>query len=186
MRVVVFALALVVTALVGCTKAEEHAAAGHDHGAETKAAAEAAPKKMDREAVDPDGVVRRGQKLSESPVLTVAELSAKAQELDGKTVKVQGPVDTVCQPMGCWFVIKDGEHTIRVSSKGHDVFMPKSSAGKVAVAEGEFKLKNLTKEQAQHFEDEKNRKEGEERKVFTEDVKELSIALVGVELRPAS
>jgi hypothetical protein len=185
----------VVVALVGCTSSES----GHDHhgghadhadhgkaGAPVAKADGEAPKKVDREQVDADGIVRRGVMTADA-ALTMTEVATKASELDGKTIKVTGKVDSVCQPMGCWFVMKgDGGETIRVSSKGHDVFMPKSSAGRIATAVGEFKVRTISKEQAQHFEDEKDRKPGEERKVFTEDVKELSIALTGVELRPAS
>jgi len=182
---------LVVSALALAAAACSNPDAGHaEHGAATQAAAQAtaaaAPKKVDREQVDADGIVRRGT-MTDGAALTMAEVAAKATELDGKTIKVTGKVDSVCQPMGCWFVMKgDAGEIIRVSSKGHDVFMPKSSAGRVATAVGEFKVRTLSKEQAQHFEDEKELKEGETRKVFTEDVKELSIALTGVELRPAT
>lgn len=185
MRVLVVSAA-VVLAVSGCSKSadHEHGAGSHTHG--DAAPMGEAPKKVDREAVDPDGVVRRGA-MTEGVALTVAELAAKSAELDGKTVKVAGKVDSVCQPMGCWFVMTgDAGETVRVSSKGHDVFMPKSSAGRVATAVGEFKVRTLSKEQAQHFEDEKELKEGEARKVFTEDVKEFSLSLTGVELRPAT
>jgi hypothetical protein len=155
---------VVLMSLVACSKPAE-TTAEPPHGAETKAAAEAAAK----------------------PALTAAEVAAKAKELDGKTVKLTGTVDSVCQPMGCWFVIKGDtpEQNIRVSSKGHNVFMPKSSAGRAVVAEGELKVRTLSKEQAQHFEDEKELKAGETRKVFTGDVVELSLALTAVELQPA-
>ena len=182
------AVLLAVVGVVGCSKSEEHAehgaAHGDEHGEATKAAA--APAKIDRETVDADGIVRRGTLTAAAP-LTVTEATQKAAELDGKSVKISGTVESVCQPMGCWFVMKgDAGETIRVSSKGHNVFMPKSSAGRVAVAEGDLTVRTLSKEQAQHFEDEKELKAGETRKVFDADVKELSLALVGVELRPAS
>jgi hypothetical protein len=184
------AVLLAVVGVVGCSKSEEHAehgaAHGDEHGEATKAAAAAAPAKIDRETVDADGIVRRGTLTAAAP-LTVTEATQKAAELDGKSVKISGTVESVCQPMGCWFVMKgDAGETIRVSSKGHNVFMPKSSAGRVAVAEGDLTVRTLSKEQAQHFEDEKELKAGETRKVFDADVKELSLALVGVELRPAS
>jgi hypothetical protein len=177
---------VVLMSLVACSKPAETTADPH-HGAETKAAAEVAAKPVDRETVDADGMVRRGEKLSAEAALTAAEVAAKAKELDGKTVKLTGTVDSVCQPMGCWFVIKGDtpEQNIRVSSKGHNVFMPKSSAGRAVVAEGELKVRTLSKEQAQHFEDEKELKAGETRKVFTGDVVELSLALTAVELQPA-
>lgn len=186
MRVLVVSAALAL-AVSGCSKSTDDAhGAPAEHGAATDADAAAAPKKVDREAVDPDGVVRRGA-MTEGVALTVAELAAKSAELDGKVVKVAGKVDSVCQPMGCWFVMTgDAGETVRVSSKGHDVFMPKSSAGRMATAVGEFKVRTLSKEQAQHFEDEKELKEGEARKVFTEDVKEFSLSLTGIELRPAT
>ncbi len=192
---ITLALAAAVACSGACTKNDAAAVhAGHDgkgehaeHGAATKDAVAKADKPVDRETVDPDGVVRRGTISPDAELVTVSQLAAKAAEMNGKTVKVQGVVESVCQPMGCWFVMKgDGGETIRVSSKGHNVFMPKSSAGRLATAEGEFTLRTLSKEQAQHFEDEKERKEGEERKVFTEDVKEMSIALTAVELRPAT
>lgn len=149
-----------------------------DHGAVAK---------VGREVVDADGVVRRGVALSGEPTLTVAEAAAKSAELDGKVIKLTGKVDSVCQPMGCWMVLAgDKGEKVRVSSKGHDIFLPKSSAGRLATVEGEFKQKVLSKEQAQHFEDERELKEGEVRKVFTEDAKEFSVNVVGLELKPAA
>lgn len=141
-----------------------------------------------REAVDVDGIVRRGNKLSDLPILTVSTAKAKASELDGKTVKIEGKVESVCQAMGCWFVLQGdtAQDTIRISSKGHDVYVPRSAAGKVATVEGELKVKTLTPEAAQHFEDERELKAGETRKKFTAPVTELSLGVVALEMRPAS
>ncbi|MBM4279788.1 MAG: DUF4920 domain-containing protein [Deltaproteobacteria bacterium] len=143
--------------------------------------------KPDRDQVDADGVIRRGAKLSEGAALTVVDAVAKAADLDGKNVKITGRVDSVCQAMGCWFTLaNDGGPSIRISSKGHDIFVPRGAAGRVATVEGEFKVKTLSKEQAQHFEDERPLKAGETRKTFTEDVKELSLAITAVEMTPAT
>jgi hypothetical protein len=155
--------------------------------ANTEHEAHGATAKVGREVVDADGVVRRGTVLSSDPALTVSEAAAKSGDLDGKVVKLTGTVDSVCQPMGCWMVLAgDKGEKVRVSSKGHDIFLPKSSAGRLAVVEGEFKQKVLSKEQAQHFEDERELKAGEVRKVFTEDSKEFSVNVVGLELKPAA
>ena len=190
MRAVLLLSSALFLAVVGCSKTDEHVGTEHAaqaaHGEATKEAAAATPAKVDRETVDADGIVRRGTLTAAAP-LTVSEATAKAAELDGKSVKITGTVESVCQPMGCWFVMKgEGDQTIRVSSKGHNVFMPKSSAGRLAIAEGDLTVRTLSKEQAQHFEDEKELKAGETKKVFDADVKELSLALVGVELKPAS
>jgi hypothetical protein len=153
----------------------------------TEPAEHHASAKPDREQVDTDGVIRRGAKLSDGAALTVADAVAKAAELDGKNVKITGRVDSVCQAMGCWFTLaNDGGPSIRISSKGHDIFVPRGAAGRVATVEGEFKVKTLSKEQAQHFEDERPLKAGETRKTFTEDVKELSLAITAVEMTPAT
>jgi hypothetical protein len=157
-------------------KGGEHAAEHHEMA------------KPDREQVDADGVVRRGAKLVDGAAITVADAVAKSAELDGKAVKITGRVASVCQAMGCWFTITapEGGASIRISSKGHDIFVPKSAAGRIATLEGEFKVKTLSKEQAQHFENERPLAPGETHKTITEDVKELSIAVTGLEMAPAT
>ena len=153
---------------------------GEHHGEKTGA-------KIDREQVDADGVVRRGTKLSDLTALTVAEATQKP-DIDGKLVKLTGTVDSVCQPMGCWMVLAGDkpEQRVRITSKGHDIFVPKSAAGKTATVEGEFKLKIVPLSTAQHYEDERELKAGEAKKVFTEDQKEFSVSVVGLEIKPAT
>jgi hypothetical protein len=189
MRLVAVSSLLVAIVLVGCQKpaAEAASPAAPAAAAEVAAAPDATPKK-DREHVDADGVVRRGAKLTEGTALTVAEAIAKASEIDGKAVKITGKVENVCQAMGCWFTITapEGGQSIRISSKGHDIFVPKAAAGRVATVDGEFKVRTLSKEQAQHFEDERELKAGEAKKTFTEDVKELSIAITALEMKPTA
>ncbi len=143
--------------------------------------------KIDREQVDGDGVVRRGAKLSDLTALTVAEVISKP-DVDGKLVKLTGQVESVCQPMGCWMILAGDKpnERVRITSKAHDIFVPKSSAGRQATVEGEFKLKIVPQATAQHFEDERELKAGETRKAFTEDQKEYSVSVVGLELKPAA
>lgn len=158
----------------------------HDDGA-AHHGGEKTGQKIDRDQVDADGVIRRGAKLSDLTALTVSDASTKAAEIDGKLVKITGKVESVCQPMGCWLVLEgDQGEKVRITSKNHDVFVPKSAAGSVATVEGEFKVKVLPKETAQHYEDERALKAGETKKTFTEDSKELSVSVVGLELKPAA
>jgi hypothetical protein len=140
----------------------------------------------DREHVDNDGVVRRGKPLSpDLEQLTVSVASTKAKDLDGKTVKVSGTVESVCVPQGCWFVVQGDtpDQKIRITSKGHDIFVPKSSVGLKAVVEGELKVKTLDQKTAQHYEDERELKPGEQRKQFSGDVQELSLSVVALEMK---
>jgi hypothetical protein len=160
------------------TKTGMHTEHGEEHNA--------GPAVKGREEVDADGVVRRGQKLSDAVAVSVSGAKAKSLELDGKTVKVQGKVESVCQAMGCWFIMQGEkpEDTIRITSKGHDIFVPQSAAGRTAIVEGEFKVKTLDKATAQHFEDERPLKPGEQKKTITEDQKELSLAVTALEMKP--
>ena len=152
---------------------------GEDHEAHAKGA-------VDRETVDADGVVRRGTPLTpDLETLPVSLAVAKAKELDGKKVKLTGKVESVCQPMGCWFVVQGDkpDDKVRISTKAHNIFVPKSSVGNTATVEGTITIKTLTKETAQHYEDERELKAGETKKTVTADVTELSIDVAGLEMK---
>ena len=163
----------------GVPPAEAHGEHG-DHGEQAA--------KVDREQVDADGVVRRGPPMARGEILPVSVASQQAKALDGKHVTITGTVESVCQPMGCWFVVQGDkpEDKVRISSKGHDIFVPKSAAGMLATVEGDLLVKTLTKETAQHYEDERELKAGETRKTFTADTQELSISVRSLELRKKS
>lgn len=161
-------------------KSASAAAPGGDHHADHAKGA------VDRETVDADGVVRRGTPLTpDLETLSVSAAVAKAKELDGKKVKLTGKVESVCQPMGCWFVVQGDkpDDKVRISTKAHNIFVPKSSVGNTATVEGTITIKTLTKETAQHYEDERELKPGETRKTFTGDVTELSIDVAGLEMK---
>ncbi len=134
----------------------------------------------DRMAREDDGSVRRGVALSDGETMTVAQVFTKASDLDKKIVKVEGTVDSVCSKSGCWFVVQDGEQTIRITSKGYKFFVPSDVKGHKATIEGELAIKELSQEEAQHFEDDKN---GDKAKKVEGPKKELSIAAVGLEMK---
>ncbi len=96
----------------------------------------------DREQVDPDGVVRRGLALSDAKALSVGEVVAQKTALAGKVIKVNGEVGKVCQAMGCWFVLKSGDDSIRITSKDHGFFVPAQCTGMSATVEGDFALED--------------------------------------------
>jgi hypothetical protein len=72
---------------------------------------------------------------------------------DGATVKVSGVIDSVCQKMGCWLVLKDGEQTARVLMKDHGFTVPLDSRGKSAVVEGTVKSRTFSEAQVKHLEE---------------------------------
>src|SRR5688500_16369724 len=86
--------------------------------------------------------------------LTLKEATPLATLLDtpddyvGKMVQVKGKVAEVCQMMGCWLQIQDGEKAVRFKVKDGDIMFPKDAAGRKATAEGVFKKIELNQTQA--------------------------------------
>lgn len=72
-------------------------------------------------------------------------------------VQVSGEVDQVCQKMGCWMVIKDGDHMARVLMKDHKFAVPFDGKGKKAVVEGTIVAKELSEAQVKHIEEDAGR-----------------------------
>lgn len=129
---------------------------------------------MERDQIDPDGVVRRGAQLSGAAALSVSEVLAQADALAGKSVKVTGMVDKVCQKKGCWFVVKEGDETIRITAKGYGFFVPSKSPGMTATIEGELSVKMLDEAAAKHYE-----AEG----AAPASMKEVAIAAAALEMK---
>lgn len=196
-RMLALPLALALPAgLVACTQGGAQAPATGTAKAEAKA--EAAPEKaapaeaagstkglsrQTREDVDADGVVRRGIALSDGTALSVGELHDKAGEMNGKSVKVTGEVAQVCQKSGCWFALRDGDKTIRITSKGYKYFVPSGAAGMTAVVEGEIAVKTLDVKEAQHYADDAAEATGKPAEKVTAPVQEIAIASIGLEMR---
>ena len=181
----VFPTALAFATLAACslTGPSDPAATGEV----TKPARSPAPRgesPEDRDHVDPDGIVRRGESLSAAKVHTVADVMAGAQKLDGRLVKVTGTVGKVCRKSGCWFELKgdDDKHGIRITSKGYRFFVPSKAAGMKATLEGDIKVRLLDVATAQHYADDEAEGTGKPAAKVTAPVPEISIAAVGLEM----
>lgn len=102
---------------------------------------------------------------AETMQVTIAQLFENPQNLEGKMIKTDGNITEVCQSMGCWAIISDGTNEIRLVTQ-HKFFLPKDCAQSSATVEGTFKVKEITEEQARHYND-----EAKNPKVKTEDIK---------------
>ena len=89
-----------------------------------------------------------GKPLTLDKPITIAEVTGKPDTFAGKTVQVKGKVTEVCQMMGCWMSLNDGEKSIRIKVNDGDIVFPKDSIGKTAIAEGLLTRIDLTKDQA--------------------------------------
>jgi hypothetical protein len=180
-----FALALV--ALAACTEPPATASAGDapSTGEASKPAGKGSTPAT-RNQVDPDGVVRRGKTLSNQDTLTVAQAYAKAGELTGKTVKIEGTVKKACSAKGCWMSLEGDEAgpPIRVTAFDYGFFVPKDSPGMAATVEGRFEVKELSVEKAQHYEDDRVAGTDEAPRKIEAPVLEGALVAQGLELRP--
>ena len=119
--------------------------------AETTAAPAAAPAQ--------DGwKLTRGEPLKGAKAVKLAEVLAKPQAHDGKTVLVEGTVRKACERKGCWMELaadgKDKSPGVRVTFKDYGFFVPLDSAGSQARVEGVLKVAELSDSRAQHYESE--------------------------------
>jgi hypothetical protein len=125
---------------------------GHAHGEEAECHHPPQAK-----ATATDGwTLTRGDKLQGAPAVTLAELLARPQAHQGKTVLLEGQVRQACQRRGCWMELAEGAKGpgVRVTFKDYGFFVPPDSAGAQARVEGVVELAELSDKAAQHYESE--------------------------------
>jgi hypothetical protein len=124
-----------------------------------------------------------GAPLSNASPVELATVLASPQAFEGKTVKLQGKVNTVCQKKGCWMTLSekpDGPR-VRVTFKDYGFFVPKDLPGRRVLAEGTFEVKTLPQAQAQHYAEDEAAAGGKPRPVAGDEV-EMSLVASGVAL----
>lgn len=91
-----------------------------------------------------------GKPLTLPEPVPLTDIAANPARFVDKTVQVRGRVTEVCEMMGCWMNLVDpsGERSIRIKVNDGDLVFPKSSVGKIAIAEGKLSKLVLTREQA--------------------------------------
>lgn len=185
--------ALLALGVAACTQAEGQSPAAAPKSAASQPASQpaAAPagyssaglSSAQRNDVDADGVVRRGLVLSAAPTFTVAQVHQQAEALNGKVVKVSGEVSKVCQKAGCWFILREGDKSIRITSKGYKYFVPSDAPGMDGVVEGDLQVKVLDVKTAQHYAEDEAEATGKPAEKVEAPVHEIAVASVGLELR---
>ena len=81
-----------------------------------------------------------GSGVTQEKAVKVADLLAAPDTYLGKTVRVDGVVQAVCQTMGCWIQLGDDENGTGIQFKVDDgvIVFPKDGKGHKASAEGTF------------------------------------------------
>ena len=77
-----------------------------------------------------------GEGQFNSPPAKLEQILANPGEFEGKKVVVEGRVREVCQRLGCWLKIAAEKSEVRIVTKDHAFFVPKTLKGKTVKAEG--------------------------------------------------
>lgn len=143
-------------ALAGCASAEEKKTTFV--APPVPAAAEEEP--GEAPSVEPQEEVETfGDPLgTKSPVVSLADLLAKAEAFEGKTIRTSGVVRAVCTKRGCWMEVRPEEvregATMRVKFFGYAFFMPKDSRGAKLTIEGKAHVTRYTADEVAYLEGE--------------------------------
>ncbi|AEI62223.1 DUF4920 domain-containing protein [Corallococcus macrosporus] len=109
-------------------------------------------------AADTGWKLTRGEPLKGAKAVKLADVLARPQAHDGKTVLLEGQVRKACERKGCWMELaasgQDKGPGVRVTFKDYGFFVPLDSAGSQARVEGVLKVAELSDSRAQHYESE--------------------------------
>ncbi len=99
-----------------------------------------------------------GEPFTDAKAVPLADAMKDAAKYADKPIKVEGEIRDVCQNKGCWLVVTDGEHAMRVTFKAYGFFVPKDAAGKRVVLEGTVAKETIDEDQARHYAEESKQK----------------------------
>ena len=94
-----------------------------------------------------------GVKLDHSlPKLSMQDLVTDSPSHLAKPFQVETRIAKVCQKKGCFFIAQQDQHVLRVSFRDYGFFIPTDSSGKTVTLAGVLVQKEISPQQAAHFE----------------------------------
>lgn len=92
----------------------------------------------------------------EMPLTPLAAILAEPASFRDQVVRTEGQIAQVCQRMGCWMELRDGEDgpAVRVPMAGHGFFLPRTASGRQAMMQGRVAMRELTPAARAHLESE--------------------------------
>lgn len=124
-----------------------------------------------------------GEKITVDGATPIAELKTLMGEQKELKIKLEAPIDAVCQKKGCWMDLKTAEgEPMRVTFKDYAFFVPKDAAGKTAIVDGVAKIEETSVADLQEYAKDAG-KSKEEIAAIKEPKKELVFEASGVVLR---
>lgn len=97
--------------------------------------------------------------------VTFIDLVTSPEKYENMEVVVTGNVNDVCAKEGCWMILGNGDKEILIKTL-HVFVVPKDCYDNTAVVNGVFNVKEISEEQARHFND-----ESKTTKIKSEDIK---------------
>jgi hypothetical protein len=98
-----------------------------------------------------------GAELEPAAVHRLAELARHPSEFYDRTVLVEARVEAVCQKVGCWMKLVDGDGTALVrweAGCGGAYTFPKDAAGKRVIVQGSYYPKEIAPADIEHLREE--------------------------------
>ncbi|MBW2290826.1 MAG: DUF4920 domain-containing protein [Deltaproteobacteria bacterium] len=99
----------------------------------------------------PTGPRLFGAPLVDGTPTPIGEILRDPERFAGQTVLLRGRITDLCQKKGCWTVITDDRHAIRVRFQDYGFFLPKDSVGVEAWAQGTVSVRSLSERDARHY-----------------------------------
>jgi len=92
----------------------------------------------------------------ELPTVTVANLLKDVDTFDGKPLRIEGTVASVCTKKGCWLTLAEEKEAkesvfVKFTCPINGRLIPTEAAGKSAVVEGTVKVTTLSEAEARHY-----------------------------------
>lgn len=139
---------LAVSLLVACDKGPTKAKTTNEATPTTAAAPAVAP----TNAAAPTGQ-SFGAGVSLADTVSIDAILADPNAYKGKTVRVEGMIVDVCAKRGCWMELAGKEAGSKLKFKVTDgeMVFPMDAKGKVAVAQGQISVKDLTLEETKEY-----------------------------------
>lgn len=93
-----------------------------------------------------------GDKITAEGAVSIDELKGLMGDKTELAVKLEAPIEAVCQKKGCWMDLKTttGE-SVRVTFKDYAFFMPKDASGKTAIVDGTAKIEETSVADLQEY-----------------------------------
>ena len=107
-------------------------------------------------AADNEVIIRGEAIAKEAKVTPLEQVLTEPERYSKDAVVTEGIVQTVCERKGCWMQLTSdaSKPGVRVTFKDYAFFVPTDSKGLSARIAGVVRLKTLSKEQADHLEEE--------------------------------